>query len=130
MTEITRIGVDLAKSVIQIHAVDASSHLVTNRALKRDQFLPWCAKLPKGCLIRHGVLLRISPVGASSWPLGLMPVLLPPTWSRPTAFKVSPVKTMPTMPPPFAEAASRPHMRFVPVKSIEQQSVLRHSPLA
>ena len=38
MTEITRVGADLAKHVIQVHAVDASGKLVTNRALARDKF--------------------------------------------------------------------------------------------
>ena len=46
MSEITRVGVDLAKSVIQVNAVDAGGKLVTNRQLSRDKFLPWCAQLP------------------------------------------------------------------------------------
>ena len=40
MSEITRVGVDLAKSVIQVNAVDAGGKLVTNRQLSRDKFLP------------------------------------------------------------------------------------------
>jgi transposase len=51
MSEITRIGADLAKHVIQVHAVDASGKLVINRALARDKFVAWCAQLPVGCLI-------------------------------------------------------------------------------
>ncbi|MEO5660210.1 MAG: IS110 family transposase, partial [Polaromonas sp.] len=51
MTEITRVGVDLAKHVLQVHAVDAGGKLVTNRALARDKFVAWCAQLPAGCLI-------------------------------------------------------------------------------
>ena len=43
MSEITRVGADLAKRVIQVHAVDASGKLVTNRALPRDKFVIWCA---------------------------------------------------------------------------------------
>ena len=39
MSEITRGGVDLAKNVIQAHAVDAAGKLVTNRALARDKFI-------------------------------------------------------------------------------------------
>ena len=46
MSEITRVGVDLAKSVIQVNAVDTGGKLVTNRQLSRDKFLPWCAQLP------------------------------------------------------------------------------------
>jgi hypothetical protein len=47
MSEITRVGADLAKRVIQVHAVDAAGKLVTNRALLRDKFIAWCAQLPK-----------------------------------------------------------------------------------
>ena len=51
MSNITRVGVDLAKNVIQVHAVDAAGKLVTSRTLKRDKFLQWCAQLPSGCLV-------------------------------------------------------------------------------
>ena len=51
MSEITRVGADLAKRVIQVHAVDAAGKLVTNRALPRDKFVTWCAQLPAGCLV-------------------------------------------------------------------------------
>ena len=51
MSNITRVGVDLAKNLIQVHAVDAAGKVVTNRALKREKFLVWCAALPAGCLI-------------------------------------------------------------------------------
>jgi transposase len=53
MTEITRaliarVGVDLAKNLIQVHAVDAAGRRLVARALKRDQFMAWCAQLPAG----------------------------------------------------------------------------------
>ena len=51
MSKITRVGVDLAKNVIQVHAVDAAGKVVTSRALKREKFLNWCADLPEGCLV-------------------------------------------------------------------------------
>ena len=43
MNMITRVGVDLAKYLIQVHAVDATGKVVINRALKRAKFLLWCA---------------------------------------------------------------------------------------
>ena len=46
-----RVGADLARRVIQAHAVDASGKLVTNRAMARDKFIAWCAQLPAGCLV-------------------------------------------------------------------------------
>jgi hypothetical protein len=51
MQEITRVGVDLAKHVIQVHAVDGSGKLRTSRALARDKFMAWCAQLPPGCMV-------------------------------------------------------------------------------
>ena len=51
MTEITRVGADLAQNVIQIRAVDALGKVVSNRPLAGDKFMVWCAQLPAGCLI-------------------------------------------------------------------------------
>jgi transposase len=56
MSEITRalmarVGVDLAKQVIQVHAVDACGRRVMSRSFRRDQFIAWCAQLPAGCLV-------------------------------------------------------------------------------
>jgi hypothetical protein len=49
--QIVRVGVDLAKRVIQVHAVDAGGRVVTSRALARDKFVAWCAQLPTSCLV-------------------------------------------------------------------------------
>ena len=43
--EVVRVGVDLAKRVLQFNAVDAARRMVTNRALPRDKFLSWCVQL-------------------------------------------------------------------------------------
>ena len=51
MSEITRVGVDLAKRVIQVHAVDATGRRVVARALKREQFMAWCAQLSPGSVV-------------------------------------------------------------------------------
>jgi transposase len=52
---IARVGVDLAKQVIQVWEVPSYSieltRRVVSRAIKRDQFMAWCAQLPAGCLI-------------------------------------------------------------------------------
>ena len=48
---IVRVGVDLAKRVIQVHAVDAAGRVVTAKALARDKFSALCAQLPAGCLV-------------------------------------------------------------------------------
>ena len=46
-----RVGVDLAKRVIQVHAVDAGGRVVMSRALARDKFIEWCVMLPAGCIV-------------------------------------------------------------------------------
>src|SRR5678815_2992730 len=51
MGEITRVGVDLAKRVIQVHAVDATGRVIVAKQLQRDGFTAWCAQLPPGCVI-------------------------------------------------------------------------------
>ena len=48
---IVRVGVDLAKRVIQVHAVDGVGRVVSARSLARDKFLSWCAQLPAGCVV-------------------------------------------------------------------------------
>ena len=44
--QIVRVGVDLAKRVIQVHAVDAASRVVAAKALAREKFTAWCVQLP------------------------------------------------------------------------------------
>ena len=48
--EISTIGLDLAKSIFQVHGVDAAGEVVVRKALRRSQMLPFFAKLPP-CLI-------------------------------------------------------------------------------
>ena len=49
--EAIRVGVDLAKRVIQVHAVDGAERVLVSRALPRDKFIAWCAQLPAGCVV-------------------------------------------------------------------------------
>jgi transposase len=56
MSEITRsavarVGVDLSKRVIQVHAVDRVGRLVLAKAMSVNRFFGWCAGLPAGCLV-------------------------------------------------------------------------------
>ncbi len=50
MTEVTTIGLDLAKNVFQVHGVDASGKTVIRRQLRRGQVLSFFRKLPP-CLV-------------------------------------------------------------------------------
>jgi transposase len=49
--QIVRVGVDLAKRVIQVHAVDASGRVVVAKAMARERFMGWCAQLGPQCVI-------------------------------------------------------------------------------
>ena len=121
---IVRVGVDLAKLVIQVHAVCVQGRLVTSRALPRGKFMAWCAQLPPGC-----VVAMEASSGAHHWcrkltALGLDARII-------AAHLVSPYRSQGTTgkndandAAAICEAASRPTMRFVPVKSVEQQSML------
>lgn len=51
MQAIVRIGVDIVKNVLQVHAVNAQGQVVTNRAIQRNKFSAWCTQLPAGCLV-------------------------------------------------------------------------------
>ena len=51
MQSVTRVGIDLAKMFIQVHAVDAVGKLVCNKQLSREKFIAWCNQLPAGCLV-------------------------------------------------------------------------------
>jgi transposase len=46
-----RVGVDLAKRVMQAHAVDRAGKVLVVRAMPRDRFAAWCALLPEGCIV-------------------------------------------------------------------------------
>ena len=51
LAEAVRGGVDLAKRIIQVHAVDATGRTLCSRSLPRDKLMLWCAQLPPGCRV-------------------------------------------------------------------------------
>jgi len=129
MSEITRgliarVGVDLAKLVIQVHAVDASGARVVARALKRDQFLPWCAQLPPGCLVAMEACSSAHHWARKLRAMGLDARLIAANFVTPYRMEGRGGKNDATDAAAICEAASRPSMRFVPIKSAEQQGVM------
>ena len=124
MSEITRVGVDLAKSVIQVNAVDAGGKLITNRQLSRDKFLSWCAQLPPGCLVAMEAC-----GGAHHWArklidLGLDAKIIAAHMVAPYRLQGKGGKNDANDAAAVCEAASRPNMHFVPVKTTVQQGIL------
>jgi transposase len=129
MSEITRaliarVGVDLAKQVIQVHAVDAGGRRVVARAFRRDQFLAWCAQLPPGCLVAMEACSGAHHFARKLQAMGLDARLIAASFVSPYRMEGKSGKNDMTDAAAICEAASRPTMRFVPVKSCEQQGVM------
>ena len=120
MGEITTIGVDLAKNVFQLHGVTVDGTVALRRQLRRSQVLEFFRRLPP-CLIGMEAC-----AGAHFWAreltkLGHEVRLMPPSYVKPY---VKRGKTDAADAGAIAEAVTRPCMRFVPVKTEEQQAIL------
>ena len=118
--EITTIGLDLAKSIFQVHGVDASGQVVVRRPLRRAQMLPFFAKLPS-CLVGMEACGTSHHWARELIKLGHEVRLMPPAYVKPY---VKRGKTDAADAEAICEAVRRPTMRFVPVKSPEQQAAL------
>ena len=120
MNEVITIGVDIAKSVFQIHAVDAAGEVCIRRQLRRRQVLPFFRKLPpcivgiEACATSHHWAREIVKFGHEVR-------LMPPRYVKPY---VKRNKNDAADAEAICEAVTRPNMRFVPIKTPEQQSVL------
>jgi transposase len=125
MHKITRVGVDLAKNTIQVHAVDASGIKVSNKALKRDQFLSWCTQqLPAGCLIAIEGTSGAHHWGRQLRQLGFNVRLIAAHLASPFRMAGKHGKNDANDAAAVCEAAARPEMRFIPIKSTDQQAKL------
>ena len=118
--EITTVGIDLAKSVFQVHAVDQHGKVALKKQLKRSQMAEFFANLPP-CLIGMEAC-----GGAHYWArklqvLGHTVKLMAPQFVKPY---VKTNKHDAADAEAICEAVRRPNMRFVPIKNVEQQAVL------
>jgi transposase len=120
MKKITTIGMDLAKNVMQVHGVDERGKAVLKKQLKRDQVASFFANLPacrvgmEACGSAHHWARKLEK-------LGHMVKLMAPQFVKPY---VKTNKNDVADAEAICEAVSRPSMRFVPIKSGEQQAVL------
>ena len=119
MTQVTTIGLDLAKRVFQVHGVDAAGAVVLRRQLKRRQMVPFFTKLPS-CLIGMEACGTAHHWGRTLRALGHEVRLIPPAYAK--AY-VRRNKTDPADAEAICEAVSRPSMRFVPIKSEADQAM-------
>ena len=122
--EVVRVGVDLAKRVLQVNAVDAAGRMVSNRALPRDKFLPWCAQLSPGCMVAMEASSSAHHWARKLGVMGLDARIMAAQLVAPYRMQGSSGKNDANDAAAICEAASRPNMHFVPIKSIEQQSML------
>jgi transposase len=125
MTEITRpviarVGVDLSKRVYQVHAVDRAERVVLAKAMAPQRFFEWCAHLPAGCLVAMEACGGAHHVARRLRVLGLDARLVAGQFAAPYRMAGKTGKNDANDAAAICEAASRPHMRFVPIKSAEQ----------
>lgn len=118
--EITTVGLDLAKNVFQIHAVSSTGEVVIRRALRRAQVISFFSKLPP-CLVGMEACGTSHHWARDLTGLGHEVRLMPPVYVKPY---VKRGKTDAADAEAICEAVRRPTMRFVPIKSVDQQAAL------
>lgn len=118
--KITTIGLDLAKNVFQIHGIDAAGEVVVRRALRRGQVLAFFSRLDP-CLVGMEACGTSHYWARELGSLGHEVKLMPPAYVKPY---VKRGKTDAGDAEAICEAVTRPTMRFVAVKSADQQSVV------
>ncbi len=120
MQTISTIGLDLAKSVFQVHGVDAEGNIIFRRQLKRRYVLAFFEKLPP-CLVGIEACASAHHWSRQLQALGHTVRLMPPAYVKPY---VKRHKNDATDAEAICEAVTRPNMRFVATKTPEQQSCL------
>ena len=120
MSEITTIGLDLAKSVFQVHGINEAGGEVTRKRLRRGQMLTFFAGLPP-CLVGMEACATAHYWARELRALGHEVHLMPPQYVK-AYLKRN--KNDAADAEAICEAVRRPSMRFVPVKTKEQQSAL------
>ncbi len=123
LRSVTTVGLDLAKHVFQIHAVDADGKVVMATSLRRKDVLSFFAALPP-CIIGLEACGSAHHWARELIKLGHDARLMPPNYVK--AY-VRRQKNDAADAAAICEAVTRPSMRFVPVRSIDNQAVLmRH----
>jgi transposase len=118
MNEVTIVGVDLAKRVFQLHGAAVDGSVVFRKKLSRTQLLAFLAKLP-ACTVAMEACATSHHWGREIGKLGHAVRLIPPIYVRPF---VKRQKNDAADAEAIAEAAARPTMRFVALKTEEQQA--------
>ncbi len=120
MNDVTTVGIDLAKNVFALHAVDARGRVVLRRNVRRSQLSEVVAQLPpcligmEACSGAHEWARRFAQFGHT---VKLMAAKFVSAYRKSGKNDGNDAEAI-------CEAVSRPNMRFVPVKSREQQGQL------
>ena len=120
MKEVSTIGLDLAKNVFQVHGVDGSGETVIRRQLRRGQVLPFFKKLSpclvgmEACATSHYWAREITALGHE---VRMMPARYVKPYVKRNKNDMADAEAI-------CEAVTRPTMRFVPIKTPDQQSIL------
>ena len=117
---ITTVGLDLAKNVFQVHAIDVRGKVVLRKQLKRNEVSRFFVNLPP-CVIGMEACASSHHWGRMLERFGHTARLMAPQFVKPY---VKSNKTDMADAEAICEAVARPNMRFVPIKSVEQQSVM------
>jgi transposase len=120
MQTVTTIGLDIAKSVFQVHGIDTEGNVVVRRQIKRRYVLAFFQKLPS-CLVGIEACATAHHWSRELQALGHTVRLMPPAYVKPY---VKRHKNDATDAEAICEAVTRPNMRFVATKTEEQQSCL------
>jgi transposase len=120
MPAVTTMGLDIAKSVFQVHGVDAQGNVAVRRQLKRRQVVPFFKKLSP-CLVGIEACATSHHWSRELQALGHSVRLMPPAYVKPYLKRQ---KNDAADAEAICEAVMRPSMRFVETKTPEQQSCL------
>jgi transposase len=120
MGEVSTIGLDIAKSVFQVHGVDVAGAVVIRKRISRAKVLEYFGELPP-CLVGIEACPSAHHWGRELQKLGHVIRLIPPSYVK-AYLKRS--KNDANDAAAICEAVTRPSMRFVPIKTKEQQTAL------
>lgn len=118
--EVVTVGLDLAKNVFQVHAIGTDGVVLVRRKLRRGEVIGFFSKLPP-CLVGMEACASAHHWGRELIALGHEVRLMPPAYVKPY---VKRGKTDAADAEAMCEPVTRPTMRFVAVKTVEQQAVL------
>jgi transposase len=116
--------VDLSKRVFQVHAVDRAGRVLLAKAMSPERFFLWCAALPLGCVVAMEACGGAHHVARRLHLAGLDARLIAGHFVTPYRMAGKSGKNDANDAAAICEAAGRPHMRFVPIKTAEQQGQL------